>query len=87
MEKQLKIRNIISITIIIACVIFLTYASFHSVWEIHYLKSFYPKSFTVTEAGYAAIVELIKIALISFPLVIIITLCLILIIAVKRDKR
>ena len=83
----MKIRDIILITIIIACVIIVTYVSFHSVWEIHYLKSFYPRSFTVTEAGYAAIVELIKIALISFPLVIIIILCLILIIlAVKKEK-
>jgi hypothetical protein len=69
------------------CVGILTYASFHSVWEIHYLKSFYPKSFTVTEAGYAATVELIKIALISFPLVIIIILCMILIMAVKKEKK
>jgi hypothetical protein len=42
--------------------------SWHSVEEIHYLKSFYPKSFTVEEAFYAAGVELIKVFLIGFPL-------------------
>jgi hypothetical protein len=83
----MKIRNMVLIIVIIACVLIITYASFHSVWEIHYLKSFYPKSFSVTEAGYAAVVELIKIALISFPLLLIIVLCLFLVKSMKNQKE
>jgi hypothetical protein len=39
----------------------------HSVEEIHYLKSFYPHQFSVEEAFYASAVELIKVIIISFP--------------------
>jgi hypothetical protein len=39
----------------------------HSIEEIHYLKSFFPKQFTVQEAYYASRIELIKIAIICFP--------------------
>jgi hypothetical protein len=39
----------------------------HSVEEIHYLKSFYPKQFSVEEAFYASAVELVKIIIISLP--------------------
>lgn len=46
-------------------------ASWHSVEEIHYLKTFYPSKFTVEEASMAAEVELIKVVLISLPLVIV----------------
>jgi hypothetical protein len=80
----MKLRNVVLIIVIIACVVVISYASFHSVWEIHYLKSFYPKSFSVAEAGYAAVVELIKISLISFPLLIIIVLCLFLVKYIKK---
>jgi hypothetical protein len=83
----MKLRKSVVIIVIIACVVIITYASFHSVWEIHYLKSFYPKSFSVTEAGYAAIVEFIKIALISFPLLILIVICLFIIKSMKKEKE
>jgi hypothetical protein len=43
--------------------------SWHSVEEIHYLKTFYPKQFTVEEAFYASGVEFIKVMLIALPLV------------------
>lgn len=48
----------------------------HSVEEIHYLKSFFPESFTVQQAFYASGIELIKIIIISLPLVLIIFTCL-----------
>ena len=48
----------------------------HSLEEIHYLKSFFPGSFTVQEAFYASGIELIKIIIISLPLVLIIFICL-----------
>lgn len=45
--------------------------SWHSVEEIHYLKTFYPDHFTVEEAFYASLVELIKVFLIAFPLLLV----------------
>ena len=47
----------------------------HSIEEIHYLKSFFPDRFTVQEAFYASGIELIKIILISLPLILIIFTC------------
>ena len=50
----------------------------HSVEEIHYLKTFFPRQFSVEEAFYASGVELIKVVIISvqFIGIIIIGLCL-----------
>lgn len=48
----------------------------HSLEEIHYLKSFFPDSFSVEQAFYAGGIELIKIMVISLPLVLIIFICL-----------
>lgn len=45
---------------------------FHSVEEIHYLKTFFPKQFTVEEAFYAAAIELIKVAIIGIPFLLLI---------------
>ena len=47
--------------------------------EIHYLKSFFPKSFTVEEALYASIIELIKIIFACVPFLLVIGLGLFLI--------
>ena len=44
----------------------------HSVAELHYLKSFFPKQFSVQEAYYAAAIELIKVVIIGLPIVVII---------------
>ncbi len=60
---------IVSILIILA-------VSWHSVEEIHYLKGFYPTSFTVEEAYYATLVEFLKVHIISLPLVVIIIVAL-----------
>lgn len=48
----------------------------HSVEETHYLKSFFPKQFTVKEAFYASLIELIKISLIGIPFLLVIAVCL-----------
>jgi len=48
----------------------------HSLDEIHYLKSFFPTHFTVQQAFYAAAIELIKVLIISLPLVLIVVVCL-----------
>lgn len=44
----------------------------HSITEIHYLKSFFPRQFSVQDAFYASAVELIKIVIIGLPIVVII---------------
>jgi hypothetical protein len=61
-------------------------ASWHSVEEIHYLKTFYPSKFTVEEASMAAEVELIKVLLISLPLVIVIAAALYILRTGIKDK-
>jgi hypothetical protein len=48
----------------------------HSIEEIHYLKSFFPPEFTVQEAFYAAMVELIKVVIIAIPLILVIAVVL-----------
>jgi hypothetical protein len=44
--------------------------AWHSIWEIHYLKSFYPMAFSVQEAFYATLIEWVKFLLTTVPLVI-----------------
>jgi hypothetical protein len=58
---------------------------YHSLEEIHYLKSFYPSKFTVEEAFYAAAVELIKVVVIGIPLFVAIAVSLSLL--RKRSRR
>jgi hypothetical protein len=48
----------------------------HSLEEIHYLKSFFPHTFTVQEAFYASAIELIKVLIIALPLLLIISVSL-----------
>jgi hypothetical protein len=48
-------------------VIVVSSVCWHSVEEIHYLKSFYPRQFSVEEAFYASGVELFKVLIIAVP--------------------
>ncbi len=48
--------------------IFLSAVAYHSVTEIHYLKTFFPHTFTVEETFFAAIIELIKFIFIVIPI-------------------
>lgn len=48
----------------------------HSLEEIHYLKSFFPHTFTVQEAFFASGIELFKVLIIALPLVLTIGVCL-----------
>jgi hypothetical protein len=50
----------------------ITAISLHAIEEIHYLKSFYPKSFTVEQAMQASVVELVKTVLGGLPLLVVI---------------
>ncbi len=74
----MKKSRILLSGILVICILIIAMVSFHSVQEIHYLKSFYPDHFSVSEAAYAAVVELIKVLLIALPLVLIIFVCLLL---------
>lgn len=58
----------------------------HSVEEIHYLKTFFPQQFGVEEAFYAAGVELIKVVIISVPFIGIIIIGLRLLLFYKRNS-
>jgi hypothetical protein len=69
MKKHIEL--IITLAII-ASVIFIFAICFHSLEEIHYLKSFFPKSFTLEQAFYASAIELIKITIIAIPFVLVI---------------
>lgn len=42
--------------------------AWHSLGEIHYLKTFYPPRFTVQESFYAAWVEVAKLVVVGLPL-------------------
>jgi len=63
---------IIILSAIAISIIAVSAVCWHSLEEIHYLKSFFPKQFTVEDALYAGALELIKIAIISLPLILII---------------
>ncbi len=58
----------------------------HSVEEIHYLKSFFPRDFTVEEAFYAAAIELIKVIIIGLPILLVIGVCMSKLRQSKRDS-
>lgn len=73
--KPFRPRYLLVLAIILALAA-LTAVCLHSLEEIHYLKSFFPQSFTVQEACYAGVLELIKVAIISLPLVLLIAVCL-----------
>ena len=52
---------------IVASILIVAAVCWHSLEEIHYLKSFYAQQFTVAEAFYASGVELIKVLVIGVP--------------------
>jgi hypothetical protein len=63
----MKNQKVIFVIIILGTAIF-TAVCWHSVQEIHYLKSFFPRQFSVQEACYATAIELIKVILIGMPI-------------------
>ena len=67
---------ILLILLVVTALAALAAVCLHSLEEIHYLKHFFPPSFTVEQACYAAVVELIKVAIIALPLVLFIAVCL-----------
>jgi hypothetical protein len=69
MEPRGKRQIILGLILLLLWVPMLLVAQ-HSVEEIHYLKTFLPSRMTPSEAKDAAIIELIKVAIIVLPLVI-----------------
>jgi hypothetical protein len=68
-------RYLLPVLAIVLSVGIITAFALHSIEEIHYLKSFYPQSFTVEQAMQASVVELVKVLLASLPLGIVIAVC------------
>ena len=68
------IKSILSIAAAVISALIIFAVSWHSLEEIHYLKSFYPAKFAVEEAFFASGVELIKVLIISIPLTVVIAL-------------
>jgi hypothetical protein len=62
-----RTKHILILSAIAISVIVVSAVCWHSLQEIHYLKSFYPKQFSVEEIFYASAVELIKVLVISVP--------------------
>lgn len=74
-------------SIIVISVVALTAICYHSIEEIHYLKSFFPQEFTVKEAFYASAVELIKIVIMGIPFLLVIALCAILLLKKNNGSQ
>jgi hypothetical protein len=68
--------SVFLVVIIVAGVVIFSAVCWHSVGEIHYLKSFFPKGFNVEGAYYASVVELIKVIIIALPIIMIIGISL-----------
>ncbi len=83
-----KAYQIVITAVIIISVVIVSAICWHSIEEIHYLKSFFPKSFTVAEALYASVIELIKIVIACVPFLLVIGFGLFLIrVDILQDKH
>jgi len=71
-----KGKRALLLALLTAAIATISAVCLHSLEEIHYLKTFLPPSFTVQEAFYAAALELIKVAIIALPLVLVIAVAL-----------
>lgn len=80
-----KRKYVLPILAIVASLGIITALCLHAIEEIHYLKSFYPNSFTVEQAMQASIVELVKLLLGSLPLLIVIAVSVALLSIFRRS--
>lgn len=69
-------RRIALLGAVTLCAILLSGVAWHSIEEIHYLKSFFPDEFTVAEAKDASVIEFVKVAIIAIPVALIVGACL-----------
>ena len=79
-----KFKRFLLLLLVSVSIVALAAVCLHSLEEIHYLKSFFPRSFTVQEAFFAGALELIKVAIIALPLLLVVIVCLILL---RRHSR
>jgi len=79
-------RGLILLVITLSMVV-VAASSWHSVEEIHYLKTFYPQQFTVQDVFYASGVELIKVFFIALPLFLVISVGLYGVCYFKIDRK
>jgi hypothetical protein len=82
--RKISSRILFSVTIL--GVILFSAVCWHSVEEIHYLKSFFPTQFSMQEAYYAAAVELIKVIIIGLPIALMIAVGLYLYCHGKKEQ-
>ncbi|MFQ5464551.1 MAG: hypothetical protein ACE5EI_01350 [Thermodesulfobacteriota bacterium] len=80
-----NVRTIILAAAVVVSVLVVFAVSYHSLEEIHYLKTFYPAEFSVEEAFYASAVELVKVFVIGVPFFVVIAASLYLL-ARGRDR-
>jgi len=59
--------HMLILSTIVGSIVIVSAVCWHSVEEIHYLKSFFPQQFSVEEAFYASAVEFIKVLIIAVP--------------------
>ena len=85
--KNKSVPLVLILSAIAISIVVIAAVSWHSVEEIHYLKTFYPKQFTVEEAFYASGVELIKVILIGLPLFLVMGVGLYLLRYFKKDTE
>jgi hypothetical protein len=71
-----KTNTILTLSAAILGVVLFSAVCWHSVKEIHYLKSFFPKQFSVQEAYYATAIELMKVIIIGLPILLVIAVSL-----------
>lgn len=76
-DIALRVNRSLPIGIIGICIAIIGAVCLHSVEEIHYLKTFFPRTFTVEEAFYASGIELVKVLIISIPLSLVVALCIV----------
>ena len=69
--------HILLIVLIATALAATTAVCVHSLEEIHYLKTFFPRTFSVEEAFYAGGLELFKVVIITIPLLLLIIVCLV----------
>lgn len=82
-----RIRYMLIGAAIITSIFVVSAVCWHSIEEIHYLKTFYPKQFSVEEVFYASLVELVKVIIISLPFILITAVGIWLLCLLKKNGK
>jgi len=82
-----RVQHILIVAAIVISISVVSAVCWHSIGEIHYLKTFYPKQFSVEEVFYASAVELIKVIIISLPFTLVAVCGIWLLCCFKKDKE